>query len=116
MVSSVKNEASFSFTCVTSDDISKETKRLDIKKATQESDIPTKVIKQFPNLFIDFLHKTFNSCLTEGTFSNDFKKAVVHSFRKKECKTDQLTFCRISLKYMKDSYMTKCILILIIFL
>ena len=34
MVSSVKNEASFSFTCVTVDDISKEIKRLDIKKAT----------------------------------------------------------------------------------
>ena len=57
MVSSAENEASFSFTCVTADDISKEIKRLDIKKATQESDIPTKVIKQFQNLFIDFLHK-----------------------------------------------------------
>ena len=43
MVSSVANEASFSFTCVTLDDISKEIKRLDIKKATQESDIATKV-------------------------------------------------------------------------
>ena len=43
MVSSVANEASFSFTCVTVDDISKEIKRLDIKKATQESDIATKV-------------------------------------------------------------------------
>ena len=49
MVSSIKNEASFSFTCVTVDDISNEIKRLDIKKATQESNIPTKVIKQFPN-------------------------------------------------------------------
>ena len=45
MVSSVENEANFSFTCVTVDDISKEIKRLDIKKANQESDIPTKVIK-----------------------------------------------------------------------
>ena len=45
MVSSVENEASFSFTCATVDYISKEIKRLDIKKATQESDIPPKVIK-----------------------------------------------------------------------
>ena len=45
MVSSVENEANFSFTFVTLDDISKEIKRLDIKKANQESDIPTKVIK-----------------------------------------------------------------------
>ena len=86
MVSSVENEASFSFTCVTVDDISKEIKRLDIKKTTQESDIPTKVIKQFPNLFIDFLHKNFNSCLTEGTFPNDFKKTVVIQFIKKNAK------------------------------
>ena len=70
MVSSFENEASFSFTCVTVDDISKEINRLDIKKATQEGDIPTK-----KNLTID-----------------------------------QLAFCLICLKHMKDSYMTKCIL------
>ena len=35
MLSGVENEARFSFTCVTIDDISKEIKRLDIKKATQ---------------------------------------------------------------------------------
>ena len=87
MVSSVENEASFSFTCDTVGDISKELKRLDIKKATQESDIPTKVIKQFPNLFIDFLHKNINSCRTEGTFPDELKKAVVHPTHKKECKT-----------------------------
>ena len=97
MVSSVENEASFSFTCVTVDDISKEIKRLDIKKATQESDIPTKVIKQFPNLFIDFLHKNINSCLTEGTFPNDFKKAVVHPIHKKECKTEKSNYRPISI-------------------
>ena len=84
IVSSVENEASFSFTCVIADDISKEIKRLDKKKATQESAIPTKVTKQFPNLFIDFLHKNINSCLTEGTFPNDFKKAVIHAIHKKE--------------------------------
>ena len=97
VVSSVENEASFSLTCVTVDDISKEVKRHDIKKATQESDIPTKVIKQFPNLFIDFLHKNINSCLTEGTFPNDFKKAVVHPIHKKECKTEKPNYRPISI-------------------
>ena len=81
MVSSVENEASFSFTCVTVDDYSKEIKRLDKKKATQESDIPTKVIKQFLNPFIDFLHKNINSCLTEGTFPNDLKKQWFIQFK-----------------------------------
>ena len=35
MVSSVENEGSFSFTCVTLDDILKEIKRLSIKKVTE---------------------------------------------------------------------------------
>ena len=89
MVSSVENEANFSFTCVTLEIISKEIKGLDIKKATQESNIPTKIVKKFPNLFIDFLHKNINSCFTEGTFANDLKKAVVHPTHKKECKTEK---------------------------
>ena len=36
MVSSIENEASFYFRCVTVDDISKEIKQLNIKKATRE--------------------------------------------------------------------------------
>ena len=36
MISSVDKEAAFSFTCVIPDDISKEIKRLDIKKSTQK--------------------------------------------------------------------------------
>ena len=97
MVSNVENEASFSFTYVTVDDISKEIKRLDIKRAIQNSDIPTKVIQQFPYLFIDFLHKNINLCLTEVTFPNDFKKAVVHPIHKKECKTEKSNYRPISI-------------------
>ena len=60
-----------------------------MKKATQETDIPTKVIKQFPNLFIDILHKIINSCLTKGTFP---KKPVVHPINKKKCKTEKSNY------------------------
>lgn len=72
MVSDVGNKASLSFICVIEDDISNKMKQLDIKKRTQESDIPTKIIKQFPNFFVDFLHKFTNSCLTKSTFPDDF--------------------------------------------
>ena len=72
MSSRFENGASFSFTWVTVDDISNEIKRLEIKKTTQEKDIPTKVIEQFPNFFVDFLHKFTNSCLTKSTFPDDF--------------------------------------------
>ena len=71
-------------------------------------------MKLFSNLFVYFLNKNVNSCLTEGTFPNDFKKAVVHSIHKNECKTiNQLVFYLISLKYMKDCYMKMFVLVLI---
>ena len=59
MVASFKNEANFSFTFVTVDDISKEIKRLDIKKATQESDIPTNVIKAISKLLYRVLTQKY---------------------------------------------------------
>ena len=37
-------ESAFSFTCIITDDISKEIKRVDIKKATQERDMKIKTI------------------------------------------------------------------------
>ena len=54
------------------DDISQQIKRLDINKATHESDIPTKLVKRFDNLVVDYLQENFNNCLKEGTFPKDF--------------------------------------------
>ena len=54
------------------------------KESNPKEDILTKIIKQFQNLFIDFLHKNINSCLAECIFPNDFlKKAIVHPTHKK---------------------------------
>ena len=38
------------------------------------------------------MHKNINTCLTEGTFCNDFKKAVVHPIYRKECKTEKSNY------------------------
>ena len=95
-----------------------------MKKPAQNSDITTKIIKQFPNLFVGFLHKNINFCFTVGTFPNDFKKAMVHLSHKKQkseksnWKTEKSNRRLISILpnlskiyIYKDSYMTKCILI-----
>ena len=84
MVSTVDKNNKFSFEPITADDISQQIKRLDINKATQESDIPTKLVKRFDNLIVDYLQENFNNCLKKGTFPKDFKKAVVHSTHKKD--------------------------------
>ena len=63
MVSTVHKNNKFSFEPITADDISQQIKRLDINKATQESDIPTKLVKRFDNLIVDYLQKNFDNCL-----------------------------------------------------
>ena len=53
----------FSFKPSTADDISQQIKRSDINKATQDSDIPTKLVKRFDNLIFDYLQENVNNCL-----------------------------------------------------
>ena len=109
MLSNVNMEAVFPFTSVTSDDILKEIKIRDIKKATQESDIPTKIIKQFPSLVVDFLNiKILIAVLLKVLFLMILKRQWYNQLIKKTVKLknltiDQLTHCRISKKFMKDS-------------
>ena len=63
----------------------KKTKHVDINKATQENYRPTKLVKRFDNLIVDYLEQNFNNCLIKGTFPKDFKKAVVHPTHRKDC-------------------------------
>ena len=69
-VSKYNNKLSFKPS--TADDISRQVKRLDINKATQERDIPTKLVKCFDNFIVDYLKENFNNCLKKGTFPKDF--------------------------------------------
>ena len=97
MVSTVDKNRKFSFEPITADDISQEIKRLDINKATQEGVIPTKLVKSFDNLIVDYLQEHFNNCLKKGTFPKNFKKAVVHPTHKKDCKTEKSNHRPISI-------------------
>ena len=97
MVSTVDKNNKFSFEPITADDISQQIKRLDINKATQESDIPTKLVKRFDNLIVDYLQENFNNCLKKGTFPKDFQKAAVHPTHKKDCKTEKSNYRPISI-------------------
>ena len=120
MVSTVDKNNKFSFESITADDISQQIKRLDINKATQESDIPTKLIKRSDNLILDYLQENFNNCLKKSNFPKDFKKArfiqpIKRTAKRKNQTIDQLAFCLIYLKFTNDFYITKCILASVIF-
>ena len=51
-----KNDQSFSFGPVTYDDVSKKVNTLDTAKASQQSDIPTKILKQNSDYFIEYFY------------------------------------------------------------
>ena len=61
MVSTVDKSNTFSFEPINTDDISQQIKRVDINKATQESDLPTELVKRFDNLIVEYLQ--FYNCL-----------------------------------------------------
>ena len=97
MVSTADKNNKFSFEPITADDISQQIKRLDINKATQESDIPIKLVKRFDNLIVNYLQENFLNCLKKGTFPKEFKKVVVHLTHKKDCKTKKPNYRPISI-------------------
>ena len=68
--------SSFVFETVTNEKIEKLVTNLNIRKAAQSNDIPTKLVKEFGYLFSKYIATSINRCIAEGTFVNVFKGAM----------------------------------------
>ena len=62
-ISENHKDSAFSFRHVSLEKITKEIKGLDAKKACQDTDIPTKVIKNSSDIFADFFFLNLNNCI-----------------------------------------------------
>ena len=82
-------ELSFTFQPVTKNQISNLIKHLNDKKAVQSTDIPTKLIKEFCDFFSEFIYKSINHCITEGSFIADIKLAEVRPLYKSDGRADK---------------------------
>ena len=71
-----KNDYCFSFVPVAYEDILKKTDNLDTSKASQQSDIPTKILKQNSDYFAGYFCGNLNQCFSKSMFRN-----IVHSAR-----------------------------------
>ena len=67
----------FSFAPVTYDDKLKKINNLDTDKASQQSDIPTKILKQNSNYFARYFCGNINQCIFKSMFPPDLKLADV---------------------------------------
>ena len=103
----------FSFSNVSVADVKKEIRKLDPRKATQNTDIPVKILKQNADIFGNYICDFFNECIDKGVFPSILKKVLIlHLFLKKVLEdqktiTDQLVSFRLSLKYLRNYYQNK---------
>ena len=90
---------------------------LQSNKATQNTDIFTKLIKDNAGIFAEFVFTGLNKCIEQSVFQPKLKLANITSVHKKTQKaqntiTDLSVFYQISLKCMRSSCLNKCLNIL----
>ena len=78
-----KNGIKFAFEEIDLASIEKEIHNLKMNKASQSSDIPTKIIKENVDVFAEFLWKIINSSIKFSTFPSCLKLAGVTPIHKK---------------------------------
>ena len=79
----------FSFDLINPESISKITNNLDTSKATQQGDIPTKVIKDNKDLFSYFISASFNNAVNKGVFPDELKHADIKPIYKKTSRNEK---------------------------
>ena len=87
----------FSFKSISYEDIENEIKLLDIKKASQDTDIPTKIIKQNADIVGDFIYQNFNNAIACSVFPVNLKNANVTPVHKKESRENEANYRPISI-------------------
>ena len=79
----IKSGNSFNIQHVTVEKVEKIIRNLDIKKAKQETDIPTKILKQNSDIFSSLISKDFNNTVDKCSFPDELKLAdVIPVFKK----------------------------------
>ena len=87
----------FSFKNVSLEDVKKVTRGLDITKASQLLDIPTKIIKQNADIFSEFFFININHSINNSTFPQQLKWADVKPVFKKNSRTDKENYRPVSI-------------------
>ena len=87
-----KKHAAFLFSNVAKEEIFGSILKLHVSKACQDTNIPSKIIKEKTDIFASFLHSSFNTSVTNSEFPSVLKQAnVTPGFKKEE-------------RYFKDNY------------
>ena len=97
---------------------------MDTSKVCQDTDVPTKILKENADIFADFLHTSFNEFVKKSEFPSALKQANITPVFKKgerDCKSNYKTvsiLCNVSKIFERivfrqisnymDSFFSKC--------
>ena len=87
----------FSFDLINPECISKIINKLDTSKATQQGDIPTKIIKDNKDIFSYFISASFNNAVNKGVFPDELKHADIKPIYKKESRNEKENYRPVSI-------------------
>ena len=92
-----KNDQSFSFGPLPYDDVLKKVKTLYTARASQQSDIPTKILNQNSDYFAECFYENINQCISKSIFPSDLKLADVTPVYKKKSKNSKDNYRPVSI-------------------
>ena len=75
----------------------KEINNLKTNKATQNTDIPTKLIKENSDIFADCIFENLNDCIAKSSFPSSLKNAIITPVHKKRTKTSKHHYRPVSI-------------------
>ena len=88
----------FSCDLINPECISKIINNLDTSKATQQGNIPTKIIKDIKDLFTYFISAaSFNNAVNKGVFPDELKHADIKPIYKKESRNEKENYRPVSI-------------------
>ena len=67
----------------------KKVKTLDTAKASQQSDMPTKILKQNSDYFVKYFYENINQCISKSILPSNLKLADITPVYKKKYKNSK---------------------------
>ena len=98
----------FSFSKINREEILGEILKLETSKACQDTDIPTKIIKENADIFADILLASFNDSVEKSNFPSSLKKANITPVSKKGDRNSKDNYRPVSILPNMSKILERC--------
>ena len=96
-ISEKYDKNTFSFQPVSYEDILKELNNLNISKACQDTDIPTRIVRLNSEIFADFILQNMNYGIASSVYSDNLKDADISPIHKKDSRNIESNYRSVSI-------------------